>query len=218
MERIANALAVLRESCVTIHSFVLFGGEPTLRWDLVQKAAEEIAQSGYEQGVSSTLLFTNGLLLNSHRLHELQSMKMQPVISFDGFGVRSRLRYGDKYVAMERLALGVIEESRVCDLSTVVAVTVGKHNSHSVMEDVARLWEEYGVNRFSLSSIKRRDMRAADTGPLRANLLQWAARRGVVVDWNSEGISSRYESYFVSSVHFRHCGIGEPGHWRRTGW
>ena len=218
-ERIADCFDRLRCQQVPVGSFVLFGGEPCLRWDLVFRVAR--ASHAYEFLLPDPgiILFTNGLLLTAQRIEELKEESIQLLISFDGYDERSALRYGGRLATLAAHVETVIASAIRTSVPTTVVFTVGRHNADYLLDDMSRLHDQHGVGSFSVVIIRQSDFAAQHLAETRDAVLQWARSGDIDMDWKPVGQhGSPYETYFFSACHVRHLYPAEWGTWARSGW
>lgn len=218
VEQISAYLDDLQSRDAPIETIVLFGGEPSLRWDLVRHVASIIGGGWPVSNKTATILFTNGLLLTQNRLMEMKSWSMQLMVSFDGFDHRSELRFGSRSDEFIRRVEYILSSAISIGIPTSVAFTVGRHNCESIGADMARLRDTHRVNSFCANVIQREDFRSLNLDIIRTRVTEWATKNGVELDWKVPGHGSRYPAYFFSSRHAKYLPPGQLGTWDKTGW
>lgn len=201
-------------------AFFLFGGEPTLRWDLISFFQKIVASKSALVDVRN-ILFTNGLYLTKKRLFEMKSWEMELFLSFDGFAERSKLRYGfaiKKYLeTIENIILMAIK----IGIITTVVFTTGRHNIKYILEDMIRLYKYYGVKRFKINTIRRNDLSAEieELIFIREKATNWAYTNQIEIAWDHPNkYGSEFENYFISSRSIRYLPANKKALWEDTKW
>jgi sulfatase maturation enzyme AslB (radical SAM superfamily) len=168
---------------------------------------------------AAIVLFTNGLLLTPRRLEVLERESIQLLISFDGYGERSALRYGEHFPTMSAHMEAVISSAIKASIPTTVVFTVGRHNVDFLLSDMSRLHDQHGVSSFSVVIIRRNDFAARCLAERRDAVVQWARDNDIDMDWKPIGQrGSQHDSYFFSACHTRHLHPRELGTWDKSGW
>lgn len=212
--QIDTVFDAIAASSTPIVAVVVFGGEPTLRWDLVRHILHMKRYPGIR-----LILFSNGIFLSHNRLLELREGRAELFVSFDGFGNRSLRRYGSTKVIQQ--VLFSINEAVRLNIDTTVISTVGSHNISFLRSDFEILFRDFGIRRFRVNVLHRLDMAASDIALMEARrrVMQWAKAAGAELSWDSErSRGSRFDNYFVSHDSVRYLPAGQRALWNDVGW
>jgi sulfatase maturation enzyme AslB (radical SAM superfamily) len=200
-------LAQVRHTFPSPGTLVLFGGEPTLRWDLITFCKETLEERPLNTS-TEIVLFTNGLHLGAGRLSALKGTGWRIALSYDGHGALSYWRYGEHSERMSARAERTLGLSVSMGINTTAVFSVGNFNVNRIPAEMQRIHEAHGVRDFKINTIRRRDFSATlhDLLEARERCREWAAFRGAHVDWRPPGVVGvDQQTVFVSSRKMSTC-------------
>lgn|GEM_PF-1784800 len=201
-------------------TLVMFGGEPTLRWDLVL-AALEMRNTICSHSSFKFVVFSNGIDLDSLRLSSIVDGGGELFISYDGGSGNSRLRFGNRTGVLEAVVLGNMRSATEYGVPLTVSMSLGRHNIEKALQEMQCLNSRFGVIKFKVNNIRRYPFCCEPNvwDKQRSLALDWARSNDIAMSWATfDHVGSKHPAWYISSRSVRLVCPFEKATWNASAW
>ncbi len=198
-------------------NIIFFGGEPLLKFDVLEYVARRVRQLGKERPVlrnTSLAVITNGMLLNEKRILALDSLGVAVSISIDGFTEEANSMRVDKAgkETFSRIVQVLETYKRLGVEPPSLSVTLTEQTIED-LPSMIKLVRDYGIRGFGYNVLLKREDEQGGGGYYEAAsqfiIDSFLALRehGVYED----RIMRKLNAFAHSRVHFSDCGATSGG-------